>query len=394
MDARALRAFRAHRQGLDGSLDGASPSDVLGQAGWARSVGGVGPYLALFARAGTSREETDRAVAALDIHEIPAARGCTYVVPRADFALALTLAGAFSGRELRGAEAFGVTAKEVDRLQDAVLNALAKGPATPDELRDAVGSAARSLGPEATKKGFGTTLPLALGPLQARGLIRRVPTNGRLDQQRYKYARWDPSPLPKGPVPPEEAATELARRYFSWVGPASLAEFQWFSAFSGKAARAAVAPLNLAAVDDAGLLALPGDLDRLHAFEAPARPHYRLVSSLDSLVAHRREIASLLDEADRQRPVFSAKGTAVAGGLTDLPSHAILDRGRVIGMWEFDVDAGAIAWAGFAPGDTALRAEVARTEAFVREQLGDARSFSLDSPKSRGPRIAFLRKGY
>ncbi len=28
---------------------------------------------------------------------------------------------------------------------------------------------------------------------------------------------------------------------------------------------------------------------------------------------------------------------------------------------------------------------------FVREELGDARSFSLDSPKSRAPRIAGLR---
>ncbi|MFI6849022.1 hypothetical protein OG535_21450 [Kitasatospora sp. NBC_00085] len=34
---------------------------------------------------------------------------------------------------------------------------------------------------------------------------------------------------------------------------------------------------------------------------------------------------------------------------------------------------------------------VARTEAFVRDQLGDARGFSLDSPTSRAPKIAALR---
>jgi hypothetical protein len=34
---------------------------------------------------------------------------------------------------------------------------------------------------------------------------------------------------------------------------------------------------------------------------------------------------------------------------------------------------------------------VAHTEAYVRDQLGDARSFSLDSPKSRAPRLAALR---
>ena len=35
----------------------------------------------------------------------------------------------------------------------------------------------------------------------------------------------------------------------------------------------------------------------------------------------------------------------------------------------------------------------AGTEEFVRMELGDARSFSLDSPKSRAPRVAYLRNG-
>jgi hypothetical protein len=44
------------------------------------------------------------------------------------------------------------------------------------------------------------------------------------------------------------------------------------------------------------------------------------------------------------------------------------------------------------PRDKALDAAILRTEAFVRDQLGDARSFSLDSPKSRAPKVAALRK--
>ena len=35
---------------------------------------------------------------------------------------------------------------------------------------------------------------------------------------------------------------------------------------------------------------------------------------------------------------------------------------------------------------------VREMEAYVRDDLGDARSFSLDSPKSRVPRIESLRK--
>jgi hypothetical protein len=33
-------------------------------------------------------------------------------------------------------------------------------------------------------------------------------------------------------------------------------------------------------------------------------------------------------------------------------------------------------------------------QTFVREDLGDARSFSLDSPQSRTARVAALRKGF
>jgi hypothetical protein len=46
----------------------------------------------------------------------------------------------------------------------------------------------------------------------------------------------------------------------------------------------------------------------------------------------------------------------------------------------------------FGKKDKAIQAAVTRTENFVRGQLGDARSFSLDSPTSRAPRIAALRK--
>jgi hypothetical protein len=83
---------------------------------------------------------------------------------------------------------------------------------------------------------------------------------------------------------------------------------------------------------------------------------------------------------------------AALGGLTDLPSHGIFDRGRLVGLWEYDPDTGSIAWTSWIK-DKAVAAAVTRTEAYVRDQLGDARSFSLDSPKSRAPRIAALRKG-
>jgi hypothetical protein len=104
-------------------------------------------YLSLFSRAAISREAVDSAAANLEIHELPSARGCTYVVPAADFPLALYLAQNSSGGEMRTAEKLGVTAREIDKLCQAVLAALEKSPLDPDAIRAVAGKAVRSLGP-------------------------------------------------------------------------------------------------------------------------------------------------------------------------------------------------------------------------------------------------------
>lgn len=394
MDANTLRGWWWHRQGLDGSLRGASPAEVLERSGWARSVGGVGPYLTLFARAGTRREDADAAVARLEIHELPSARGCTYVLPAADFALALRVGQPFGGSEMKTAAKLGVPEAEIEALCEAVLRALEGGPLTPDALRDATGGAWRGLGEEGKKKGLTTTLPVALGILQGRGDIRRVPVNGRLDQQRYAYVRWTPNPLANGEAEAADPYTELARRFFRWVGPATLRELQWFTGLGVKAANAAAAPLGLVpAGEGSDRLLLPEDVDAFRDFEARSEPRYALVSSLDAISATRRDIVTLLDASDTERMVRVDSGERTLGGLTDLPSHAILDRGRLIGLWEYDADAGAIAWGTFdGQADAALRQAVDETEAYVRDQLGDARSFSLDSPASRRPRIEAIRR--
>ncbi|HXA66061.1 MAG TPA: crosslink repair DNA glycosylase YcaQ family protein [Bryobacteraceae bacterium] len=391
MDQSKIRAWYAHRQGLDGSLDRKSAAEVLGRTGWARSVGGTGPYLTLFSRAGLSREEVDASVARLEIHELPSARGCTYVLPASDFALGLTVGHGFSD-EMKIAEKLGVTEKEIDKLCGAVIAALAREPLDPEGLREATGRVVRNLGSAGQKKGLTTTLPVALGRLQASGDIRRIPINGRLDQQRYKYTLWRPNPLRGFQLPAEEAYTQLARRFFSWIGPATIAEFQWFSGLGVKAAKAAVEPLKLGPLktsDDR--LLLPDDRAKLEAFKTPKDPYYVLVAGLDSIVLLRRDLKGMLDPKDMDRQVFVDKGMKPLGGLADLPSHAILDRGRVVGLWEYDTSTHSIAWLAFVKKDRALQEAVARTEQYVREQLGDARSFSLDSPRSRAPRVDALR---
>src|SRR4030095_7714845 len=263
-----LRAWWAHRQGLDGSMRGRKPAEILDQAGWSRLVGGAVPYLTLFSRGATSREAADKAVAKLDIHELPTARGCTYVVPASDFALGLTVGREFNS-DMKQAVKLGVTGKESDKLCDAVVKALANGPLDPDAIRDATGKASRSLGEEGKKKGLTTTLPLALGRLQTEGRIRRVPVNGRLDQQRYNYVNWSPSPLAKYPESLDAAFTELGRHFFRWVGPTTLGEFQWFAGLGVKTTKLAVDSLGLVPAEaGSDRLLLPDDAAAFRTFEA------------------------------------------------------------------------------------------------------------------------------
>lgn len=391
MEMKKLRAWWAHRQGLDGRLIGKPAAEVLAETGWARSVGGVSPYLTLFSRGRIAREQADRAVADLEIYELPAARGCTYVLPGSDFALGLKAGADFTAGEMKTAYKLGVTDREVAKLGEAVVKALEKGPLDPEELREATGKASRSLGEEGKKKGLTTTLPLALGNLQAAGEIRRVPVNGRLDQQRYRYCLWRPNPLAKFSMEPAEAATELARRYFRWIGPATPAEFQWFSGLGVKAAKAAIDPLKLEPAEQgSALLMLPEDRARLEAFQIPTEARYELVGSIDGVTLLKRNTKDLLDPDDASHRLFRDK--AYRSGLADLPSHGILDRGRLVGLWEYDTASDSIAWTAFVPKNKDLVKAVAETEEYVRSGLGDARAFSLDSPKSRTPKVEALRR--
>jgi hypothetical protein len=239
-----------------------------------------------------------------------------------------------------------------------------------------------------------TTLPVALGRLQTRGEIRRVPVGGRLDQQRYKYVRWSPNPLAKSKLSTDDAYVALAREFFRAVGPATMKEFQWYSGLGVKAAKDAVATLGLVAAEpESDRLLLPDDAKTFAKFITPTDPQYALVSSLDAIAAARRDVSTLVDAKDRAAFDKITFGEKAGANLSDLVAHAIFDRGRLIGYWEFDAETQEVVWMVFTGKKTKdLARVVEETETYVRDQLGDARSFSLDSPKSRAPKIAALRK--
>ncbi|HEY9358374.1 MAG TPA: crosslink repair DNA glycosylase YcaQ family protein [Arthrobacter sp.] len=383
-----LRAWAWHKQGLDGTLQGADPAEVFTTAGWARSVGGANPYLTLFARAGTSRADADAAVLSLKIHELPTARGCTYVLGHEDFAWGLQIGRDAAVAPFRVLARMGVERGEITLLEEQILHALgdAGSPLDPKQLKELLGDSVRNLGDEGKKKGAATTLPTALGLLQADGRIRRVPVNGRLDQQRYAYTLWG---LPPTTMEDDAARSLLLERYLGWTGGATVKQSQWFTGFTlahTKAGLSAVGAVEVPAANGEVLWMLPDDVERLAAFEAPAEEQIQLLAGTDSLVLLRRNSADMFAEQDRDKKVL---GSALAL-QADLPDHPILDRGRIIGLWQYDPAKARIAYWLFDGPTPAASGRIAEVEAWIRDELGDFRSFSLDSPASRQDRIDAL----
>jgi hypothetical protein len=391
LDEVKYRSWVAYRQGLVGYRF-STAREALKTAGWQRSVGGVSPYLAIKARTGEGRQAVDNLAISLELFELPSARSCTYLLPADHFALGLAVAKPHSGAtELATARKLGCTEQEIEALKHGVIEALKSGPLSPADMKPLLGNLVRSFGEEGKKKGLTTSLPLALSLLQTDGVVRRKPANGRLDTQRYDYELWAP-PITNMPDP-EAAARELAVLYFTWAGAATLKEFREFSLLPVKAAQAALTAAGVQPFEaGTDLLSLPDAVAEYADYTPPAAPDYRFVGSIDSFLLNRRGSRFWLAESDQAVQAPTEKGLKTAGELTELSCHAILDRGRLVGLWEFDSVAGELVWMSWVKHTDALLAAAAQTEKYVQEELGDARSFSLDSPKSRAPKLVALRK--
>ena len=109
-------------------------------------------------------------------------------------------------------------------------------------------------------------------------------------------------------------------------------------------------------------LLLPEDRDSWESFRVPKDAQYALINSLDGLSLLRRDLRGMLDTADLKRKVSVEKGKDEIGKVMDLPNHAIVDRGRLVGLWEFDTSSQSIVWSSFVPKNAALKKVVERTE--------------------------------
>lgn len=339
--------------------------------GWLPTGGGQLPYVALFARGKLRRKQVDAAIARGAAVEITTVRSTTMLVGADDVPLALA-AGRAAFEEVRAR--LEVAPGELARLGDAIVRALEHGPMDAIALRGAIDpKLVRDLGEAGRRRGFTSTLPLAMDALHVGGRVRRAP--GRLDDPRPTYATWTPSP---GLVTHDPAA--LVARYLVWAAPATAQDVAWWCDLGVRETRTLLA--------DAPVIMPPRTrIDEDAVVFLPFRDNYTHLH---------RELAAIVDPRDAQAPVLDwARGTVPLASAQSLHQHAIVAGGLVIGVWDYDADARALLWATFskpAPARRlALDAAAAEMAAFLREDLGDLRYYALDSAANRAHRLAYLR---
>lgn len=392
------------KQGLAAPVDG-GPAEVVSSTGWPRTLGGVDVYLAVRARIpGMKRAELDGAVASGKLRVLPAVRGCMYLVPSSHAAVVLRFAEEqYRRRSDRELDKVGVSQKEIDQLSSAVLSALKRHPMTPDQIRKALPEGTiRNLGEKGKKVGISSPLPSALRHLEFAGKVERVPENGRLDSERYAWGIPKKSPFAAAKVPPTANARNavLLDALLRFASPVSTADAASWTGLSRRDVVAAFEELPVARV------AVDAYADETWVFEdelpalgakgrAPNAP--ALLPFEDNFVVLHGGPSRVTDVRHHGIgiPVWgSTKGTTI-GDARHVSSRPLLFGDRLVGFWEFDPESSRVVFGTFetptASQKKAIQALAEDQARFLREDMGHAKSFSLDTEADMRKRAAWLR---
>ena len=400
-----LERARAHwwqKQGL-GAPVARRIDEVIDQTGWLRTLGGVEVYIAARARLpSVTKRALEQASESLAVQVVPAVRGCIYLLPRPHVPLALQFAESiWQARAERDLQRVGSSWKEVNSVARAVLEAL-KEPLSTDGLRKAMpAGTARSFGERGKKVGLSSALPVALRQLEFRGEIMRTLEAGRLDTERYVWRRSKQNPVSTAKLPTSKAglAAAIAQIFFRQMGPATVRDFAEWAGMSLGEAKAAVSELPLASV------AIPGYADEarvldseLHALKNAESDATRatLAGFEDNYTTLHGGPAPLVDRMHHglKVDVWGSGKSTTLGAAKHLAYRALLVGDRLAGFWEYDPGSREIVTAAFDRVSPAARRAIdkaAREVQALIEELGHARSFSLDTDASLKERAGKLR---
>jgi hypothetical protein len=233
-----------------------------------------------------------------------------YVAPD-DLRWLMALSGpVVDARNARRYRELELDAATLQTATDVIAGAVAVGPRTRHEL-----------GADLERRGIavaGQRLPYLLMYAELRAVLCSGPMVGR----QHTYAAFDQRVPRAATREPEEAATELARRYFVSRGPALLDDFVWWSGLDVARARRALegARPHLAShtVDDRTYwFAEPGRA-------SPPRNRVDLVQCYDEIVISYRASRDVLQTG--------ARSFAVPGHVEGF-AHVLLLDGRLLGHW-------------------------------------------------------------
>jgi len=404
-DRQQVRTIRLAAQGL-ANVPGQPVATVVARSGFVRTLGGCDAYLAVRARQRTLRRaEVDGAVERSELQVVPAARGCMYLVPRADVPLCLRFADQMSrARNERDQERAGIQKGEVEQLAELAFAVLKKqGPLTTDALRKALPEGAvRSLGERGKKVGVSSPLPGALRWLEFAGRIERKPEGGRVDTERYLWRAAQKSPFVGSKLPDEPARLHalLLERFVAHAGLATLADFCAWSGLSQRDARAArahssVEPAAIAGSDEeamttpavAELLRMAPAVAAATAFLPFEDNLVHLYSGPAHLVADEHLSLALpsWNAADKPTTLGAARYLSLRGLIAD---------GQLSGFWEYDPDARVAVPRCFRKPSKAAQVQIeelsAAVSTFLSDDIGHGHSFSLDSDDELRKRLQQL----
>jgi winged helix DNA-binding protein len=392
------RALWWHKQALAGTAKGPLAA-VLGGSGWLRTLGGADVYLAARARRpAMKRKELDTAVAAGELRVHPAVRGCIYLVPSSVVPDLLALnAESWRAAAEKDLAKIGKTLALIEDIAPAVLATLTE-PMTPDAIRKAFPGAIPSFGEAGKKVGLSSPLPLALRLLEFAGKIERSLDGGKLDSERYLWRKTTGTLGAAAPDHDQRVANVIAA-FLGFAAPATLAQLSAWSGHPQRDLKRAIAALDTVTVDVEGVgeaYIQPADLKA-----RPSAPRgIALVAFEDNyLVNH--GLAAVTDprhhaiEADIWG---SGKGPEALGTASHVLSRSIVIDGLIAGFWEVNPRTGAAVWHTFDPAPRPLAGALdeltAATAAFLLDEIGHAKVFSLDTMddvQARADRIIQLR---
>lgn len=402
-----LLSFWCKNQGL-AERSNKSLDRILASMGWTNTAGSAGPYVSFLARggrAGSIKNAVDDAIFGDgSLVEVPSLRGCTMLVPREDVNAAIAAGRPFHAERKKKVYKFcKVTDGDIFDLSNAIVKILAKEPMDTNGLQKSLPSKlVRSLGEDGRRLGESSTLTLALRDLQAEGKIQRLSALRRLDTKEFTYriAPW--SLGDREPVTNDSKGllVELARRFFTFAGPATLKDFAWWAGVAQRDAREALpraGVVNLSVDDYTEEAWVAQELlhDVMKAKPVAAAP-VRFLPFRDNYLYFRRGLSIFVRDAGSQKKVLDWVGKpASLDEIESIHHHAIVSAGELVGVWEFDAERRCLEWATFQKITTALGEEIEavsnETEQFISQALDDVLFYSMDNEKNRQARLAAVR---